>query len=202
MRAENIMKLISALFAAFAVISVITSFFFISKNTTPELSYASDKELVQLSARMDHLQTELQILENLNTTRKDEIASSLSQMSILAKQFQSMQSMNQSVTGSPTRYDLLNLNKNLSSLDNRLSLIEKAIIDSPERSLALYKLSDDLDNFKKIYDLNVDELKKNDDRLYSSINYLFAGFMASIVTISLGFIGFLWAMQKEKKKQE
>lgn len=76
---------------------------------------------------------------------------------------------------------------NYNSLDSRLEIIEAAIVDSPERSLALYKLSNDMETLKDEYKSDVSDIGKNIDRVYSFAQW----FVYAIILLSVGIMGIL-----------
>jgi hypothetical protein len=103
--------------------------------------------------------------------------------------------LNQSLNKMSSNPDISYFNKNYMPMNTRLSAIENAIMDSPERSLALYKLSNEMETMKEDYESDLDYTRSDIDRVYN----IFIGFMAAIVALSLGLIGLAWSIWRKSE---
>jgi len=94
---------------------------------------------------------------------------------------QEIEKLGNQLSDQNSNLDITKISDNYTSIDNRLSLIETAIIDSPERSLALYTLSNEIENL----DHEIRSIMREIDRLYEFTKW----FLALMLTMALGVLG-------------
>lgn len=154
-----------------------------------------NREIKDISARIEKLennlsdQTHLITIFNSNHNSSDNISR---EDFILLKN--DVRFLNQSINKIKFNPNL-SYNDNSASIDSRLKVIEKAIIDNPERSLALFKLSNDMENLRNGYTSDLNELGKNIDRVYSFAQW----FVYAIIFLSVGIMGILANSLRKKE---
>lgn len=93
-------------------------------------------------------------------------------------------------------YNLTTVQDNYKSLDDRMGTIERTIADNPERALALITLRQDVDNLKNSRQVDIDESRREMDRLYDFNKW----FLVLIFTLNISFIGII-ATYLSRQKQ-
>lgn len=159
-----------------AVIALIVSFIpaFIPDFDGISRSKVASEEITDLNAKVDKLEIELSQLQS-NVSTGNASAVDVGPFRVFE---------GRSGDESIYRYE---------EYDKRLSVVEKAIIDSPERSLALYKLSNDIEDLKEDRKSDLEDTKKEIDRIYSFSQW----FMVGMFSIAVSLIGLAWNMMKK-----
>jgi hypothetical protein len=123
--------------------------FNIPKITSQDKVTVKDDEIFKLDAKIRDVSARMEKLENKSNQKLFITPISNSSSNISREEFILLKNDVQTLNQSINKITLNNITPNLhddnfNSLDSRLEIIETAIVDSPERSLALYKLSNDI----------------------------------------------------------
>jgi hypothetical protein len=158
----------------------------------------SKQDIKDISIRLEKLEDNLSNLENIiifNYNFSRDSSLNISQEDFIHLKDDVLRfnnSMNKIISNNITQ----NLHDdNYTSLDCRLKIIETAIVDSPERSLALYKLSNDMESLRNEYKSDLDDTRRNIDRVYSFAQW----FVYAIIFLAIGIMGILGNSLRKKE---
>lgn len=154
-----------------------------------------NKEIKDISARIEKLENNLSDQNHLitifNSNHNSSANISREDFILLKNDVRILNKSINNIAFNPN----LSYNDNFASMDSRLKVIEKAIVDNPERSLALFKLSNDMDNLRNGYTADLNELGKNIDRVYSFAQW----FVYAIIFLAVGIMGILANSLRKKE---
>lgn len=115
---------------------------------------------------------------------------------------QELDSLTQVVASNPNP-DSIALRADLQSLDQRLSVIEQAVLDNPARALQLTLLSREMDNLKANYQSDLESTRQEIGRIYD-LNKWFIGLMftMAIGLLSLAVSNFIKKPERQEERKE
>jgi len=97
---------------------------------------------------------------------------------------QELDALTQMMASNPNP-DAVTLRTDLDSLDERLSLIEEAILDNPARALQFTLLSREMEDLQETYESDLESTRQEIERIYD-FNKWFIGLM---FTMAIGLLG-------------
>jgi len=115
---------------------------------------------------------------------------------------QELDSLTQRVASNPSP-DSVALREDLQSLDQRLAVIEQAVLDNPERALQLTLLNREMDNLKVKYQSDFEGIRQEIQRIYD-LNKWFIGLMftMAIGLLSLAVSNFVKTPERHEEHRE
>lgn len=100
-----------------------------------------------------------------------------------------------------TRSAYVSLKTKINIIDERLGAIERAIMDSPERSLSIPLIRKDLDQNEKRINQTHGILKAEIDRLYEYGRWILGGIGTILIGVITSALGFMIKLISSKDKQ-
>lgn len=109
-------------------------------------------------------------------------------------------SLTQVVASNP---DFDELCTDLQALDERISIIEQAILDNPARALQLTLLSQEMNNLESRYESGLEDTRREIERIYD-LNKWFIGLMftMAIGLLSLAVSNFIKKPEKPRERKD
>lgn len=147
-----------------------------------------DKEIEMMSKQIDKLQAQVSIMQSYmvqdqNMPIVDGYANRVNYSA--SSDVHRLEEMSSAISQMSSKVSLIE--DNHKKLNDKMDLIESAVIENPDRALALITLREDIDNLKDTREQDSNGLRREMDRLYDFNKW----FLVLMFTLNLGVVGIL-----------